>query len=59
VEKQPYPMQEMQPNGNLTVSMGVATFPQDGKTAEKLIECADKRLYRAKSEGRNRVVDEG
>jgi len=59
VEKQPYPKQEMQPNGNLTVSMGVATFPQDGKTAEKLIECADKRLYRAKSEGRNRVVDEG
>ncbi|MBN1542186.1 diguanylate cyclase [candidate division KSB1 bacterium] len=59
VEQQPFPRQEMQPNGNITVSMGVASFPQDGKSVEKLIESADQRLYRAKAEGRNRVVDEG
>jgi diguanylate cyclase (GGDEF)-like protein len=40
---------------NITVSVGAATFPDDGKTIEELIDRADKALYRAKSEGRNRV----
>ena len=38
-----------------TVSIGVATFPQDGATAESLLRVADERLYRAKSLGRNQV----
>ena len=59
IEKHVFPKQEMQPNGNITVSMGVATFPQDAKSVDKLIESADQRLYRAKALGRNRVIDEG
>ncbi len=40
---------------NVTISLGVSTFPQDGKTAEELISAADKRLYDAKNNGRNQV----
>ncbi len=38
----------------ITVSLGVATL-QDGETQEQLIERADKALYRAKENGRDRV----
>ncbi|MDA8169267.1 MAG: diguanylate cyclase [Nitrospiraceae bacterium] len=41
---------------SVSVSIGVASFPADAKTKEALIEAADKALYRAKHEGRNRVV---
>lgn len=40
---------------SLTLSLGVATFPQDGEDAEALIGRADKGLYRAKAAGRNLV----
>lgn len=40
----------------ITVSVGVATFPEDGKTAEEVLEAADQALYVAKRQGRNRVV---
>ena len=39
----------------LTISLGVATYPQHGTSMEALISTADKALYRAKSLGRNRV----
>lgn len=39
-----------------TISMGVASFPQDAPTLETLIEQADQALYMAKHAGRNRVV---
>ncbi len=42
--------------GPVTVSIGVATFPRDGTTPEVLFELADASLYRAKAEGRDRVV---
>lgn len=38
-----------------TVSIGVATSPQDGTTPELLMRRADERLYRAKASGRNQV----
>jgi diguanylate cyclase (GGDEF)-like protein len=44
------------PGGQVTVSIGVATFPEDGTSAEQLIARADERLYHAKADGRNRVV---
>src|SRR5690606_13720823 len=40
----------------VTVSIGVATFPANGNTPEALMRAADEALYRAKHEGRNRVV---
>lgn len=38
-----------------TISIGVATFPEDGDNFEALISQADTALYKAKDEGRNRV----
>lgn len=40
---------------NVTISLGVSTFGTDGETPAMIIEAADKRLYNAKENGRNRV----
>ncbi len=40
---------------NVTISLGVSTFPADGESAVDIIEAADKRLYNAKNNGRNQV----
>lgn len=40
----------------ITVSIGVSTYPANGKQTEELIDKADWSLYRAKSQGRNCVV---
>jgi diguanylate cyclase (GGDEF)-like protein/PAS domain S-box-containing protein len=45
-----------QPLGMVTVSVGVAELPQHGTSRKELIEAADAALYRAKREGRDRVV---
>jgi diguanylate cyclase (GGDEF)-like protein len=39
----------------LTVSIGVATFPEDGAMPRTLVDTADAALYTAKAEGRDRV----
>jgi len=39
----------------LTCSVGLATYPAHGRTREALLDAADKAMYRAKSQGRNRV----
>jgi len=50
---------EVHDKGNVlhvTISVGVATFPHEAiDDSKELIECADKALYRAKENGRNRV----
>ena len=40
---------------NVTISLGVSTYPQNGETPSELIAYADERLYSAKENGRNRV----
>ena len=40
---------------NVTISLGVSTYKADGTTPAEIIEAADKRLYNAKNNGRNRV----
>jgi diguanylate cyclase (GGDEF)-like protein len=45
-------------NGNkvkITVSVGVSSFPENGKSHEELVSIADQALYRAKGDGRNLV----
>ena len=47
---------EDQDLGTVTISLGVASFPDHGTTAEVLIRAADQVLYDAKHKGRNMVV---
>ena len=41
---------------NVTVSLGVAMFPDHGATGRDVLRAADDAMYRAKAQGRNRVV---
>jgi diguanylate cyclase (GGDEF)-like protein len=45
-----------QPVGTVTISLGLASLPDDATTAAELKERADQALYAAKQAGRNRVV---
>ena len=40
---------------HVTISVGIASFPDDSSDPIQLVEMADSALYRAKREGRNRV----
>jgi diguanylate cyclase (GGDEF)-like protein len=42
--------------GSITISAGIAAFPTHSEDSENLIHAADEALYRAKKQGRNRVV---
>ncbi|KTD54677.1 sensor histidine kinase [Legionella santicrucis] len=41
---------------NITVSLGLAKFPQNGRSIKKLIDAADQALYSAKKQGKNRTI---
>jgi diguanylate cyclase (GGDEF)-like protein len=43
----------------VTVSIGLAAFPRDGQTPDEVVAAADRALYVAKDQGRNRVIDVG
>jgi diguanylate cyclase (GGDEF)-like protein len=51
--------EEMQYHSHLlrpmTLSFGIATFPANGRTSKDLLRASDTALFRAKSEGRDRV----
>lgn len=40
----------------VTISVGLASFPQNGESARELFAFADDRMFQAKRDGRNRVV---
>jgi GGDEF domain-containing protein len=48
-------VQESMPTLKVTISIGVATSAKEGSDPENVLKAADKALYRAKANGRNRV----
>lgn len=48
------------PTGNVTIngtiSIGIALFPENGRTAEELVQLADSMMYKVKGEGKNAVA---
>ena len=56
VEEYPFEHREKQELKCISLSIGIATFPDSAKEPAELIEAADRCLYQAKHEGRNRVV---
>lgn len=57
IEHELFAGEENLPLGSLTVSVGISTYPDNGCSAAELISSADIALYRAKADGRNRIVD--
>jgi diguanylate cyclase (GGDEF)-like protein len=55
VERRRFEGEEVLPGGRLTVSLGVAAYPEDVMHASELVGRADLALYRAKNLGRNQV----
>jgi predicted signal transduction protein with EAL and GGDEF domain len=43
------------PTHRITLSIGVASYPEDARDPIQLVELADSALYRAKRNGRNQV----
>ncbi len=56
VELYPFRGEENLPGGKLTVSLGLAIYPQHGNSVSTLIEMADAALYKSKEAGRNQVT---
>jgi diguanylate cyclase (GGDEF)-like protein len=56
IESYPFAFAAEQPLGALTISGGVASFPEDAQSGVELIRAADQALYEAKRAGRNRVM---
>ena len=55
VAERDYPFGQSQPLGTVSVSIGISTFAKHIDTGEKIIAAADRALYNAKAQGKNRV----
>lgn len=54
-----FPLAHTQPMGRVTISLGVASFPEDALRGRELLQLADEALYLAKRRGRNQVATLG
>jgi len=59
IESHPFTHREKQPLGCVSISGGVAAYPNDGDSMDAVIRLADKSLYAAKESGRNRILLHG
>jgi diguanylate cyclase (GGDEF)-like protein len=55
IEEYQFYKEQVQPIGKLTISLGGATFPDDARNPDELIQRADQALYEAKNMGRNQI----
>lgn len=56
VENEHFEGGKTQPLGKVSLSLGIAAYPEHGSTTEEILENADKALYFAKETGRNKAV---
>ncbi len=56
VERTRFAHGKSQPSGSVTISIGISTYDSRLDTAEAVIRAADEALFRAKAQGKNRVV---
>jgi diguanylate cyclase (GGDEF)-like protein len=56
IENTPIPVSGHGVVEKLTISAGLACFPKDGPSATQILDAADRRLFAAKRQGRNRIV---
>jgi diguanylate cyclase (GGDEF)-like protein len=56
VSRMVFPTGDDKPSPDVTVSGGIAVFPEQGTSLEELLQAADKALYESKRGGRNRVM---
>jgi diguanylate cyclase (GGDEF)-like protein len=59
IESRAIPIEPGKEPAHVTVSIGLATFPTHASDKAQLLTAADEEVYRAKSEGRNRVCVRG
>ncbi|MEK7225658.1 MAG: diguanylate cyclase [Bacteroidota bacterium] len=53
IQKYPFLNEDIFPHKELTVSLGISTFPEDGLLPAELIASSDNSLYQAKNKGKN------
>ena len=56
IDEAPFPKEDTQPLGRVTISFGVAVYPEHGDNIQELLKKADDCLYIAKEQGRNKVI---
>jgi len=58
IEKHSFIQEDILPSKKLTVSLGLATYPEDGNSPSEIISSSDKALYQAKHKGKNNTCCE-